>query len=66
MDPENWYTHVSVQGRVVEWIDDVDLAEFDRISRHYGGQPYRVRDRPRVTARIDIERWHGWGRFSRS
>jgi PPOX class probable F420-dependent enzyme len=63
MDPENWYTHVSVQGRVAQWIDDVDLADIDRISRHYGGEPYGVRNRPRVTARIDIDRWHGWGRF---
>ncbi len=23
LDEESWYTHVSVQGRVVEWADDV-------------------------------------------
>jgi hypothetical protein len=22
-----------------------------------------VRNRPRITARVDIDRWHGWGRF---
>ena len=63
MDPADWVTHVSVQGRIVEWIEDVDLTEIDRISRHYTGQPYGNRDRPRVTARIDIDRWHTWGRL---
>lgn len=58
---DNWYTHVSIQGQVVEITDDTDLADIDRISRHYGGKPYPVRDRPRVTARIAVDRWHGWG-----
>ena len=63
MDPDDWITHVSVQGRVVELVDDVDLVDIDRIARHYTGAPYRVRDRRRVTARIDVDRWHGWGRL---
>lgn len=58
---DDWYTHVSLQGRVVAWDDDTDLAQIDRISRHYVGQDYRVRDRPRVGAWIEVERWHGWG-----
>ncbi|MCC2309184.1 TIGR03618 family F420-dependent PPOX class oxidoreductase [Cellulomonas chengniuliangii] len=58
---ENWYTHVSVQGRVVDISDDVDLADIDRLSTHYGGNPYPVRDRPRVSVRVEIDRWHGWG-----
>jgi PPOX class probable F420-dependent enzyme len=66
LDNDNWYTHVSLQGRVVELADDTDLAEIDRISRHYTGNPYSVRDRKRVSARIEIERWHGWGAFSRA
>ncbi len=63
MDPESWITHTSIQGHIVEWIDDVDLTDIDRISTHYTGQPYPVRDQPRVTARIDIDVWHGWGRL---
>ena len=63
MDPDNWITHVSVQGRVVELIDDLDLADIDRIATHYTGQPYRVRDRLRITAYISVDRWHGWGRL---
>jgi PPOX class probable F420-dependent enzyme len=58
---DDWYTHVSLQGRVVSIIDDVDLREIDRLSRHYTGNAYPDRVRPRVVARLEIERWHGWG-----
>ncbi len=57
----DWYTHVSVQGRVVEMRDDEDLSDIDRISQHYRGRAYRNRDRQRVSAWIEIDRWHGWG-----
>ena len=63
MDPHDWITHVSVVGHIAEWVPDPDLADIDRISRHYTGEAYSARNRPRVTARIDIDRWHGWGRF---
>lgn len=63
MDPEDWVTHVSLQGRVVEFVDDPDLADIDRIARHYTGKPYYVRDRTRVSAWIEIDRWHAWGRL---
>jgi PPOX class probable F420-dependent enzyme len=56
-----WYTHVSIRGRVVQWRDDPDLTDIDRLSRHYTGNPYRVRDRARVSALIEVEHWHGWG-----
>ncbi|ADG75761.1 putative F420-dependent enzyme [Cellulomonas flavigena DSM 20109] len=61
LSQESWYTHVSVQGRVVEIVDDVDLVDIDRLSTHYGGAPYPVRDRPRVSVRVEIDHWHGWG-----
>ncbi len=57
----DWYTHVSVQGRVVSITDDDDLTDIDRLSRHYTGHAYSTRDRPRVSARVEIEHWHGWG-----
>jgi len=56
-----WYTHVTVQGRITEWRDDTDLADIDRLSAHYGGGPFSNRTRPRVSALIEIEYWHGWG-----
>ena len=57
----SWYTQASVQGRVSEILDDVGLAQIDRLSVHYGGQPYPDRVRPRVYTHLTIERWHGWG-----
>ena len=57
----DWGTHVSVQGRVVSIVDDVGLRDIDRLARHYTGQPYPDRERPRVSAHVDIERWHAWG-----
>lgn len=56
-----WYTHISVRGRIVAWADDEDLADIDRLSRHYGGGAYLTRDRPRVSCWIEIDHWHGWG-----
>jgi PPOX class probable F420-dependent enzyme len=61
MDADNWITHVSMPGRVVEMVDDEELVDIDRLSRRYTGKPYRVRDRGRVSAWIEIEYWHGWG-----
>ena len=37
---ESWYRHVSLQGRIVEFKADTDFADIDRLSRHYGGNPY--------------------------
>jgi PPOX class probable F420-dependent enzyme len=61
LDADTWYTHVSVQGRVVDLVDDPELVDIDRIARHYSGRPYRVRDRARVSAWIEMDRWHDWG-----
>lgn len=63
MDPADWYTHLSLQGRVVSVDDDTHLADIDRISAHYTGRPYPVRDRARVTVVVEVERYHGWGRM---
>jgi PPOX class probable F420-dependent enzyme len=62
LDADNWYNHVSLQGRVVEWRDDEDLADIDRLSRHYGGDPYPKRDKPRISAWIEVAHTHTWGR----
>ncbi|MGH8970793.1 MAG: PPOX class F420-dependent oxidoreductase [Actinomycetes bacterium] len=62
---DNWYTHVSLQGRVVEMADDEDLAGIDRLSRHYRDRPYDNRVRGRVNAWIEVDRWHGWGAVRR-
>lgn len=61
LDESDWYTHVTLIGRVAALHDDEGLADTDRIATHYIGVPYPDRVRPRVSAWIDIERWHGWG-----
>ncbi len=61
IDEADFYTHVSFVGRVAEWGEDEQLADIDRLSQRYTGRAYPVRDRPRVSAWVTIERWHGWG-----
>ncbi len=61
LDEDNWYTHVSLQGRVVQLDDDTDLTDIDRLATHYVGHAYPTRDRDRVSAWIDVDHWHGWG-----
>ncbi|WP_328316307.1 PPOX class F420-dependent oxidoreductase [Streptomyces sp. NBC_00388] len=61
LDDGNWYTHLSIIGHVAEIREDRDLADIDRLAQRYLGKPYPQRDRGRVTAWIEIDRWHGWG-----
>jgi PPOX class probable F420-dependent enzyme len=58
LDVADWYRAVTVLGRVVEIHDDEDLVDIDRLSQRYRGEPYRNRDRKRVSALIEPERWH--------
>jgi PPOX class probable F420-dependent enzyme len=57
----DWYSHVSILGRVRELRPDPDLADIDRLSRRYRGERYWNRERKRVTAVIEPERWFTWG-----
>ena len=41
--------------------ENVDLRDIDRLSRHYTGKAYGNRERPRVTAHVELDRWHAWG-----
>lgn len=61
LDQAGWYTHVSLTGTVARLYDDADLRDIDRIARHYTGEPYPNRDRPRITALVDVTSWHAWG-----
>jgi PPOX class probable F420-dependent enzyme len=60
LDTDNWYNHLSVQGRAT-LEDDPDLSGIDRIARHYTGKPYPDRERGRVNCWIEIQSWHPWG-----
>jgi PPOX class probable F420-dependent enzyme len=57
----DWYTHVSLQGEVTSLEDDAQLADIDRLSCASTGKPYPNRERPRVSAWIDVDTWHAWG-----
>ncbi|MFJ8157272.1 PPOX class F420-dependent oxidoreductase [Streptomyces sp. NPDC094468] len=61
LDGADWYTHVTVVGRAVELTEDQGLADIDRIAVHYTGRPYPDRVRTRVSAWVEVDRWHGWG-----
>lgn len=58
---DNWGTHLSIRGHVVEIVDDPDLADIDRLSQHYNQKPYPVRDQQRVSVWVEIDFYHGWG-----
>src|SRR5829696_7755385 len=60
LDTDDWYRHVSIVGRVAEMADDPDLSGIDRLATHYTGNQYRNRENKRVSAWIEIERWHTW------
>lgn len=58
MSIADWYRAVTVLGQVVEVRDDIGLVDIDRLSHRYRGSPYWNRDRKRISALIDPERWH--------
>src|SRR5919106_5069879 len=58
LDLNDWYHAVTVIGRVVDIRDDKGLVDIDRLSQRYRGDSYWNRDRKRITALIEPERWH--------
>jgi PPOX class probable F420-dependent enzyme len=61
LDGDKWYRHITLHGRIT-LVDDSDLTDIDRISRHYTGRQYAQRDRGRVSGWLQVERWHAWDR----
>jgi PPOX class probable F420-dependent enzyme len=57
---DDWSRHVSLSGRVVSLEPDPELDGIDRLARQYSGQPFPLRDRPRVNGWIEIDSWHAW------
>ena len=64
LNGDDWYSHLSVQGSVTEFSDDSDLSGTDRVSKHYTGEAYPNRERPRVNAWVTIDSWHAWGELA--
>jgi hypothetical protein len=55
-----WYKQITLRGRVTEIADDTDLADIDRLSRHYTGDEYARRQQQRVSAWLEVSHWYGW------
>lgn len=66
LNGSDWYSHLSLQGRVTDFSDDADLSGIDRLSRLYTGQPYDNRERPRVNVWAEVDFWHSWGELAQS
>ncbi|MDQ4137338.1 MAG: pyridoxamine 5'-phosphate oxidase family protein, partial [Actinomycetota bacterium] len=60
LNPDDWYSHLSLQLVADDYRDDTDLVDIDALSRHYLGKPYPNRHRPRVSVRAQISRWSRW------
>jgi len=65
-DGDDFLRHVTLSGRVVELNDDEGLRVADRLAQRYFGVPYPDRERPRVSAWIEVDRWHTWDGPSRA
>jgi PPOX class probable F420-dependent enzyme len=60
LEAESWYRQVNLDGRVAELVEDETLADIDRLARHYTGKPFSHRDEERISAWVEVERWHVW------
>lgn len=58
---DDWYSHVSILGRAVEFRPDAELADIDALSHRYLGSPYDDRTYRGVTVLAEIEGWHTYG-----
>lgn len=45
---------------MAELHEDRELADIDRLAMRYTGEAYKTRDSARVSAWVDVQRWHGW------
>jgi len=41
-------------------VDEIERRGPERLALRYTGRPFRTRDKPRVSAWLEPERWHGW------
>ena len=58
---DNWYSHLSLVGRAVEFRSDDDLADIDALANRYWRRPYTDRGYRGMTVFMEIDRWHIWG-----
>ena len=58
---DDWYSHLTLLGSVVDLQPDTDRSGIDRLSQHYTGHAYPDRVGERWSCWLEIERWTGWG-----
>jgi PPOX class probable F420-dependent enzyme len=58
---DDWSTHITLIGRIAELRRDEGLKDIDRLAQQYLGEDYGRRDSERFSARLEVERWYGWG-----
>lgn len=64
---DDWYDHISVRGRVVEFRDDDDWADLDSLSQHYRGVPYpRDAEFGPCTVIVEVDGWHNFASTTRT
>lgn len=60
LDKDDWYRHVTLRGKMIRIQDDPDLADIDRLSMRYRGQPHGDRKRKSVSAWMQPDSWYAW------
>jgi PPOX class probable F420-dependent enzyme len=60
LDEGSWYRHVSLLGQAVEIVEDENLADIDRLSLHYSGEPFGDRQSRRFSGWVEPSAWHAW------
>ena len=60
LDGPDWYRQLTLFGHVAEIRDDADFEDINRLSLRYTRRPFGNRQRPRISALIELDRWYGW------
>jgi PPOX class probable F420-dependent enzyme len=60
LDEGGSYRHASLLGHVASIVEDVRLRDIDRLALHYTGEPFGNRASRRVSAWMEVDRWHAW------
>jgi PPOX class probable F420-dependent enzyme len=64
---DDWYDHVSLRGRAVEFRADEDWVDLDRLSQHYRSVPYpRDADFHPATVVVAVDAWHDFASTTRT
>ncbi|HEX5467683.1 MAG TPA: pyridoxamine 5'-phosphate oxidase family protein [Gaiellaceae bacterium] len=58
---DDWYNQLSLLGHAVEFREDADFADMDRLALRYLGETYQDRSYTGVSVFFEVDRWHTWG-----